>query len=344
MTIPQVREVNAILSPVDGIESCNHDRDLDDTSNRAKLSRDRGSDSRPSAIELAGVAARGLAMGAADVVPGVSGGTVALVTGIYPRLIATISAGSLAGGRLAKADVRGGLAALKRVDWWFLSALLLGVAVAVLTLARVIEDLLQSKPLPMAGLFLGMIVGTIIVAWRLLEQPTTRHALTAVMVGVGSFVLFGFQTAAASDPALVVYFFAGILAICAFILPGVSGSFLLLSIGMYQAVFGAVNDRETTIIAVFGLGAVLGLGFFSRLLERLLDRHFETVVALLIGLMLGSFRILWPWPNGLGDADGVGATVLSAPSGEIAAPVLLAVAGAVGVVAFSTWAERRSAG
>ena len=301
------------------------------------------SEQRPTPSELAGISLRGFAMGSADVVPGVSGGTVALVTGIYPRLVATISNGSRAAGRFVKADLKGGIAELKRVDWWFLGALLLGAAVAVVSLAKVIEEALASQPVRMAGLFLGMIVGTIVITWRLLNQPSRRLALVAVVVGVGAFLLFGLQSEVASDPSLVFFFFAGMLAICAFILPGVSGSFLLLSIGMYQAVLGAVNDREMTIVVVFGLGAVVGLSAFSQVLERLLDRHHDMAIAVLIGLMLGSFRILWPWPNGLGDEEGVGATVLEMPSGDVIVPLVLAAVAAVGVVGFSAWAERRSA-
>jgi putative membrane protein len=160
------------------------------------------------------------------------------------------------------------------------------------------------------------------------------------VVGAATFALFGLQGAATLDPALWAYFAAGAVAICAFILPGVSGSFLLLSLGMYQAVLGAVSDRELPVILVFGLGATISLAFFSRLLERLLERHHDTVTAALVGLMLGSVRILWPWPNGLGDADGVGATILGAPRGDIAMPVLLAIIGAVVVVAVGRLAHR----
>jgi len=297
---------------------------------------------RPSAGEMVGVVARGLAMGSADVVPGVSGGTVALVTGIYPRLIATISSGSLAAGRFVKGDLGGAVAALRKVDWWFLGALVVGAVVAVATLANVIVSLLHTQPIRTAGAFLGMIIGTIAISWRLLQRPAAAHAITAATVGTVSFLVFGFQSAAATDAPPIVFFLAGMLAICAFILPGVSGSFLLLAIGMYQPVLGAVNDRQLATLAIFGMGAVLGLGLFSRLLERLLDRHHDKVVSILIGLMLGSVRILWPWPNGLGDEDGVGATVLAAPGGDVVVPIVLGVLAAVAIVGLGGWAERRA--
>lgn len=298
--------------------------------------------SRPPVRQMMGIAVRGLAMGAADVVPGVSGGTVAFVTGIYERLVATISAGSRALGRFLRGDISGGLAELRRVDWWFLGVLVLGSAVAVVTLARVIEDLLASHPIRMAALFLGLIAGTVAVAWALLRRPDPRHMLVAGAVGLISFLVFGLQSSTVTDPSLLVYLLAGMLAICAFILPGVSGSFLLLSIGMYQSVLAAVNDRDLAVVAVFGLGAVAGLAVFSQVLERLLERHHDVVLAALIGLMLGSFRILWPWPNGLGDETGAGATVLGAPAGDVGWPIVLAVAGATAVVVFDRWARHRT--
>lgn len=291
---------------------------------------------------MAGIALRGFAMGSADVVPGVSGGTVAFVTGIYERLVATISAGSRALGRFLRGDLSGGIVALRQVEWWFLTTLVAGAAVAVVTLARVIEDLLANHPIRMAALFLGLIAGTVVVAWAMLRRPEPLHGVVACVVGVVSFLAFGLQSSTITDPTLVTYLLAGMLAICAFILPGVSGSFLLLSIGMYQSVLGAVNDRDVSVIVVFGLGAVIGLAVFSRVLERMLARYHDVVLAALIGLMLGSFRILWPWPNGLGDENGVGATVLGAPSGDVAWPIVLAVAGAVGVIVFDLWAKRRS--
>ncbi|MDH3499368.1 MAG: DUF368 domain-containing protein [Acidimicrobiia bacterium] len=289
-----------------------------------------------------GVALRGFLMGSADVVPGVSGGTVALVTGIYQRLVTAISTGSRALGRFARGDVRAGLVMLRDVDWLFLVPLVAGAAAAVLTLARVIETLLLDQPIRMAAVFLGLIIGTIGVAWRILRAPEPRHAVVAGALGVIAFALFGLQSAAATSPPLLAYFVAGALAICAFILPGVSGSFLLLSIGMYQSVLGAVNDRSLLAVAVFAAGATLSLAVFSRVLERLLEGHHDILTAALIGLMIGSVRILWPWPNGLGDENGVGATVLGAPQGDVVIPVILAIAAAVLVVGVSRLAERRA--
>lgn len=284
--------------------------------------------------------AKGFLMGSADVVPGVSGGTVALVTGIYPTLVGAISTGSQALERLVRGSLTDSLAALRKIPWLFFVPLVGGAAAAVITLAGVLETLIVEQPVRTAATFAGMIAGTIVIAWQLIRRPSTIHAAIAVAVGVATFLLFGLQGAATLDPAMWAFFGAGAVAICAFILPGVSGSFLLLSLGMYQAVLAAVNDREVTVILVFALGAAISLAVFSRILERLLERHHDAVTAVLVGLMIGSMRILWPWPNGLGDADGAGATVLGAPRGDIAVPVALAIAGAAVVLVVGRLAQR----
>jgi putative membrane protein len=290
-----------------------------------------------------GMLLRGFAMGSADVVPGVSGGTVAFVTGIYEMLVGAVSTGSHALQALLSGKFRTGVEQLRSIDWAFLIPLVTGAALAIFTLASVLERLLHEQPTRMAGLFFGLIVGTIYIAWQMVRSPRSVHVVIALVVGGLAFALFGLQSSVVSDPSAPVFIGSGMLAIIAFILPGISGSFILLSIGMYQPVLGAVTDRAMGSLILFALGAVFGLAAFSRVLARLLERHHDVVVAGLIGLMLGSFRILWPWPNGLGDANGIGATVLGAPSGDVAIPLLLAVAGAAFVMGVTFLAERRSA-
>ena len=296
---------------------------------------------RPSVTGLVLLALRGFAIGSADLVPGVSGGTVALVTGIYPRLVSAVSSGALSAGRVLKGDFRGALRAAGRVDWWFLAPVVAGAAIAVLSLARVVEDLLRDHPVRMAAVFFGLIAGSVWVAWRIIREPGVLHGMVAGMVGIASFVLFGLRSSVIADPRWYVFVGAGALAICAFILPGVSGSFLLLAIGMYQHVLATINDARLAHLAGFAIGAAVGLGLFSRFLHRLLDQHHDLMVAAMVGLMLGSFRILWPWPAGLGDETGAGATTLGAPGPDLAAPVGLAAASALVVVGFSAWVRRR---
>lgn len=288
------------------------------------------------------LALRGFAIGSADLVPGVSGGTVALVTGIYRRLVSAVDAGARSAGMGLKGDFRGALRAAGRVDWWFLAPVVAGAALAVVSLARVVEGLLQDHPVRTAAVFFGLIAGSVWVAWLIIREPGFRHGVVAGMVGIGSFLLFGFRSSVVTDPGWYVFVGAGALAICAFILPGVSGSFMLLAIGMYQHVLATINDARLVHLAAFAIGAAVGLGLFSRFLDRLLDRHHDVVVAAMIGLMLGSFRILWPWPAGLGDETGAGATALGPPGPDAAAPVGLAAVAALMVVGFSACVRRRA--
>ncbi|HVM53412.1 MAG TPA: DUF368 domain-containing protein [Acidimicrobiales bacterium] len=275
----------------------------------------------------------GFLMGSADVVPGVSGGTVALVCGIYARLIDAIRDGARALGWILRGRVRDGLRGIAEVDWALLVPLLAGIGAAVLTLASVIEHLLDDEPIKLGALFFGLVAGSVVVARSLLRRPERSHLVIVLVVGAALFLLLGLRTdttATAGQEAtapLWAYPASGALAICAMILPGVSGSFLLVMVGMYSDVLGAVNDRDLPAIALFLAGCVVGLAVFARLLAWLLDRHHDRVVAVMIGLMLGSVRVLWPWPGG------TGTTELAAPGGEVLVPLALAVAGFAFVLA-----------
>jgi len=239
-------------------------------------------------------------MGMADIVPGVSGGTVALVFGIYERLLEAVRTGAGALGVLVKGDFRGFIERLKAVDWLFLIPLLVGIFAALIALSSLIDSLLHDRPEEMAGLFFGLVLASILVAWRLLENRDAARLGLLVATGIVTFVLLGFQSGPALDPPLLAFLGAGAIAICAMILPGVSGSFLLLMMGMYSALLTAVHNREITTLVVFMIGATIGLALFSTLLGWLLDNYRDSVLAVLIGLMLGSLRVLWPWPNGVG--------------------------------------------
>jgi putative membrane protein len=296
---------------------------------------------------LAVTAIRGFCMGAADIVPGVSGGTVALVFGIYERLIGNVGSGAKALGALVRLDRATFRRHLGEIEWLFLLPLGAGILTAVALLSSVIERLLRERPEVMAGLVLGLVLGSIVVTWRLRGDRSLAHLGLLVAVGLVTFVLLGFQSGPVSDPALVAYFGAGAIAICAMILPGISGSFLLLMMGMYAAVLAAVHDRELLTLAVFAAGAVLGLALFSTLLNWLLERRHDELLSALIGLMLGSLRVLWPWPNGVGvigetRAETISGTGLELPaSDEILLPVLLAAVAFAAVFGVSQLADRQ---
>lgn len=286
-------------------------------------------------------AVRGFAMGAADIVPGVSGGTIALIFGIYERLVASVRAGSSALGHLIKGDMEGFKQWFGRVDWAFIIPLGVGVLTAIIALAPVIEHLLEVEAVIMAAVFLGLVAGSVVVAWRLVRNPTGMHVVIIAGVGVVTFVLLGLRGGTSeesvdqvADPSLWAFFLAGSIAICAMILPGISGSFLLVILGMYGPVLSAVTDRDLTALFVFFVGAVIGLALFSQLLDRALRRYHDIVIASLIGLMAGSVRVLWPWPFG------VDSTELGAPEGQVIAAVAAAAIAFVAVVVIASAAQR----
>ncbi len=289
--------------------------------------------------------ARGFAMGASDVVPGVSGGTVALVLGIYEDLIGNISTGSKALGRLVKGDIKGFIEGLKAVDWLFLIPLAVGLGAAVVLLASVIEAALHDHAEAMAGLFFGLVIGSIVVARGLLKRPTIEHAVVALAVGAVLFFLLGFQSGPVADPGVLILVGSGALASSALILPGISGSFILLIVGMYAVVLNAVDERIISEIALVGVGAIIGLALFSSFLTYLLDNFHDRVMAILIGLMVGSLRVLWPWPNGVGIIEPdevISGTGLELPNGApTLVPIVLAAVSAIGVVLISSFAPSR---
>ena len=269
---------------------------------------------------------RGYLMGAADIVPGVSGGTIALVLGIYERLIASVRSGSSALGAFLRLDFSGGVAWLKKVEWGFILPLGAGIGLAILSLSHLLERLLRDHSVLMAALFLGLVAGSALIVWRLLTIRDARRIVIIVVVTVVVFVLLGLREDTSSESAAQIanpetwaFFLAGSIAICAMILPGISGSFILVMLGMYGPVLSAVTDRDILALAVFSVGAVIGLALFSQILHRALRDHYDSVMAALIGLMLGSLRVLWPWPKG------VDSTALEAPNEDVIAAVAVAV-------------------
>jgi len=287
---------------------------------------------------------RGFAMGAADVVPGVSGGTVALVLGIYRTLVDTIRDGARALGTLLKGDIRGFWRKLTALDFLFIVPLGAGVLLALVSLASVIETQLHDNPEEMAGLFFGLVASSVIVAFTMLTERREIHYILMVVVAVLVFWLLGFQSGPVADPSPLAFFATGAVAICAMILPGISGSFIMLMLGMYAAVIGAIDERALDDALLVAVGAVVGLALFSTALGWVLDRAFDLVMAALIGLMLGSLRVLWPWPNGVGvisedETEVVSGTGLDWPAGdEWFAPTALGVVAFVAVLAFSRFA------
>ena len=279
-------------------------------------------------------------MGAADLVPGVSGGTVALIFGIYEELVATIRSGA---GALAGV-VRFDAALVKRrageIDWLWLLSLLVGIGLAIFSLASLIDRLIENHPVQVSAAFFGLVAASIAVASRYLGAPDAFRVGVMVAVAVLAFWILGLRGSPTDDPPLLVVGGAGALAICAMILPGISGSFILLMLGLYDYVLDAVNQRDYSVIAVFAVGAIVGLAAFSTVLHWLLDHHRDTVIAALVGLMAGSLRVLWPWPS---EPDGLDEVGLGRPVGsEIAGAVVIAVIAAIVVLVIAEVSRSRT--
>lgn len=287
---------------------------------------------------------RGACIGVVEIIPGVSGGTVALIIGVYERLIE--SAGELVRGlvRMVIDGPRGrGLARARehfsRVSWSMIIPLAIGMVLALVTAARFVAPLVEEYPVHSRAFFAGLILVAIAIPARMVGgRWRGREWALAVPAAVGGFLAAGLPSATMDDPSLVLVAVAAAVAVCALAMPGLSGSFILLVLGLYQPTLEALNERNIPVIAVFLTGMVLGFGLFVQLLRWLLKNHARITLAIMTGLMAGSLRALWPWQ---GDER-----ELLAPSGDVAAVsgwfVLGMVIVAVILVVESVWVRRRA--
>ena len=293
---------------------------------------------------------RGFLIGSAELVPGVSGGTVALVSGVYDQLVDSASHGVDAVVRLVRGPHRSDRArqAVGRVDVGVVLPVLLGMGLALVTIAGTMEGFVTEHPELARGLFLGLVLASIAVPLRMARAERTggsdgsslRDGALLVGPAVLAFVLVGLAGGGSlEDPPLLLVAGVAAVAVCALVVPGVSGSFLLLAVGLYSTTLGAVAARDLTYVVAFALGAVVGLGTFVRLLRWLLERHRGTTLLVMAGLMTGSLRALWPWQSGQGAATGTGPVV--APYDPVAGPVLLALLGVAVVAAVTGWQSRQ---
>lgn len=284
---------------------------------------------------------RGFLIGMAELVPGVSGGTVALVTGVYEQLIDSASHALSAAKRLVLGPDRlaGFATELRRTDWWLIGAVMAGMAAAVFTVAGVMEAFVSDHPEQSRGLFFGLVAASIAVPLRMLgprgSGGVVRDLLTVAVAAVVAFLLVGLAAGGdVADPPLWAAFLAASIAVCALVVPGVSGSFFLLAVGLYSTTMGAIDDRDMVYLTVFAAGAAVGLASFVQLLRYLLHHRRRVTLLAMTGLMLGSLRALWPWQSSptatAEEAHGPGE--LLAPYAPVAGPVLLGLLGAAVVV------------
>jgi putative membrane protein len=235
---------------------------------------------------------KGMGMGAADVVPGVSGGTIAFITGIYEELIHSIK--SIDIGALQLFFRGRWIAFWKHINGNFLLSVFAGIFIAVVSLARLLEHLLETQPVLIWSFFFGLIlVSSWVVARRIRDWNYGK--VVALVAGIGAAFYITSVTPAETTDAAWFIVFAGILASCAMILPGISGSFILLLLGKYAFALNAVNEVEIGSLLLLGGGAVIGLLSLSRLLSWLFTKYHDVTVAVLAGFMIGSLNKIWPW-------------------------------------------------
>ena len=242
------------------------------------------------------LAFKGLCMGSADIIPGVSGGTIALITGIYAQLLQAIqSIGLEMVNRLRKADIRGALA---EVHIRFLLSLFAGIGIAIISLARLMNYLLIHHPVPTWSLFFGLIAASIFVVGKKVEG-WNAGAVFCFVLGTAAAYYIVSMIPVSTPEALWFIFLSGMVAICAMILPGISGAFILLILGKYEFITGALKNPllqdNILIILVFCAGCGIGILSFSRVLNYLLARYYRLTIAFLTGLMAGSMQKIWPW-------------------------------------------------
>ena len=236
---------------------------------------------------------KGLAMGAADVVPGVSGGTIAFISGIYEELLGSISNINLNLFKTLKND--GLKAAWKQLNGNFLATLFIGIAISILSLAKIISWLLIHKPILLWSFFFGLVLASVIYIAKQIKKWNVLSVILLVLGGFLAYYITTLNPLVSENASPLFMFLAGAIAICAMILPGISGSFILVLLGAYKPILAAINNRNITTIALVGAGAIVGLLTFSRLLKWLFKHYKDLTLAVLTGFIIGSLNKIWPW-------------------------------------------------
>lgn len=243
------------------------------------------------------ISLKGMAMGAADVVPGVSGGTIAFISGIYEELLTSISSVNFKTLKLLKTD--GIKAAWKAVNGNFLLALLIGIFISIVSLAKLISWLLENKPIMVWAFFFGLVLASILYIGK---QITKWNGLTIFSLLLGASIAFyitTLQPLVSENSSPLFIFLAGSIAICAMILPGISGAFILVLLGAYKPVLDAIHNKDFKLITILLVGAVVGLLSFSKILKWLFNNYRNYTLAVLTGFILGSLNKIWPWKETL---------------------------------------------
>lgn len=239
------------------------------------------------------IALKGVAMGAADVVPGVSGGTIAFISGIYEELLETIN--SVNFNAVTTLRNQGVKAAWKSINGNFLVALLLGIGISILSLAKLIKYLLENEPVLLWSFFFGLVLASVFFVGKQIKKWNVVKIIMLLIGAVIAYYITIIPATAAHNTPTWFLFLSGALAICAMILPGISGSFILLLLGAYKPVIDALDERDLKTLFIVGCGAIVGLLTFSRVLKWLFDKQKSVTLAVLTGFIAGSLNKIWPW-------------------------------------------------
>jgi len=239
-----------------------------------------------------GLVLRGFCMGASDIVPGVSGGTIAFIFGIYEELVDSIRAINLPVIKLLLAFKL--KTVFKTVPWQFLLAILIGILLAVFSLSRGLEWLLDNHPVLIWSFFSGLVLSSSITVSKRIGEWNAGTIITTAICLILSYFIVGLVPVATPETWWFI-FLSGTIVICAMILPGISGSFILVLLGKYQYILEAVNRRDILTLGIFATGAAVGIITFAQVVSWLFKRYHDLTVAALMGLMIGSLRKIWPW-------------------------------------------------
>jgi len=249
--------------------------------------------------QLLGITLRGMAIGAADVVPGVSGGTIAFISGIYEELIHSISSINLKALKILRKE--GIKPFWKHINGTFFVALLLGIAISVLTLANLVTYFLNEHPVMVWSFFFGLVLASVYIIIRTIDKWSV-FSVISLMVGTAGAAYIATLHVTASGGDLWYIFVSGAIAICAMILPGISGAFILVLMGSYGIVMQGLKELDWLLISVFASGCLVGILSFSHLLKYLFANFKNLLLAFLTGTLIGSLLKVWPWKNNFGDA------------------------------------------
>lgn len=238
------------------------------------------------------ISLKGIGMGAADVVPGVSGGTIAFITGIYQELIDSIKSINFTNLKLLfKGNIKEFWSA---VNANFLISVIIGIGISVLSLAKGLKYLLEHQPILIWSFFFGLIVASAIYVAKDIKKWNSGTVISMLAGAVVAYFITVITPAEANTSYWFI-FLSGSIAICAMILPGISGSFILVLLGMYSFILGAISELNIPVVAIFLVGAAVGIVLFSNILSWLLHRYYNQTIALLAGFMIGSLNKVWPW-------------------------------------------------